>query len=68
MGEKVLKRLRDYSNLAADVVEADALADVPPRLLHHRVPVHVRQEAEAEPAREGGGWVKRLERGCVIRF
>ena len=53
MGEKVLKRLRDYSNLAADVVEADALADVPPRLLHHRVPVHVRQEAEAEPVREG---------------
>ena len=52
MGEKVLKRLRDYSNLAADVVEADALADVPPRLLHHRVPVHVRQEAEAEPVRE----------------
>ena len=53
LGEKVLKRLRDYSNLAADVVEADALADVPPRLLHHRVPVHVRQEAQAEPARWG---------------
>ena len=53
-------------DLPADVVEADALTDVPPRLLHHRVPVHVRQEAQAEPARGERGWVKRFERGCVI--
>ena len=50
-------------DLPADVVEADALADVPPRLLHHRVPVHVRQEAEAEPLK--GGMVKSFEQGCV---
>ena len=36
-------------DLSADVVEADALADVPPRLLHHSVPVHVRQQAQAKP-------------------
>ena len=39
-------------DLSPDVVEADALADVAPRLLHHRVPVHVRQQPEAES--EGG--------------
>ena len=38
-------------DLAADVVESHALADVPPGLLHHRVAVHVREEAQAEPGR-----------------
>ena len=36
-------------DLSPDVVEADALADVAPRLLQHSVPVHVRQQSEAEP-------------------
>jgi hypothetical protein len=39
-------------DLAADVVEPDALADVLPGLLDHRVPVHVRQEAETKSGRK----------------
>lgn len=35
-------------HLAADVVQADTFADVPSRLFHYLVSVHVRQEAEAE--------------------
>ena len=40
-------------HFSPDVVEANPLADVAPGLLHHRVAIHVRQEAKAEPARLG---------------
>ena len=46
-------------DLSPDVVEADAVADVAPRLLHHRVPVHVRQQPQAESEEGGRGQVKR---------
>lgn len=42
-------------HLAADVVEPDALADVFPRLLDHRVPVHVREEAETKSGNQQKG-------------
>ena len=41
-------------HLAPDVVEADTLADVAPRLLHHRVAVDVGEQAQAEPVALAG--------------
>ena len=57
-------------HLAANVVQSDAFADVPARLLDDRVAVHVREQAEAEALRvarvreavHGDGRLGRVER------
>ena len=54
-------------HLAADVVEPDALADVFPRLLDHRVPVHVREEAETKSGNQQKGGDQASKRGIRSR-
>lgn len=46
---RVGQTLGEY--FAADVVQPDALADVSPGLLDHRIAIHVGQQAEAEALR-----------------
>lgn len=46
---RVGQTLSEY--FAADVVQPDALADVPPGLLDYRIAIHVGQQAEAEAFR-----------------
>lgn len=44
-------------NLAANIVKADTLADVTPRLLYHGIPINIREETKAEALRIA--WIRK---------